>query len=601
MNRARPGKPNRTRSIRSQVIIGMLSFLLPLITLLLVYNFYTVNLLREKTALSNKNTLQIYSEIVENGLQRTSSQLLDAILFHNNYYRIYNSTDEVDRYIATYDLTDQLQKTFASGSSADLDFVFTGNVNNIIYNLNSKSIPDLEQKFTIRDDLLRFVRDESLYESNDWTICALAGQNYLVKILGHDGVYVGAAVSLANLSSPLVKGKLFDDYKILYTDTDGQPLTESEFAGEKGFSLIPTDKVYTLSGFPDRYMILSIPMNEAPVMMVAAVKDPTFLTTLNAVQLFLFFASLMTVFLLPFAVLLLRRTVIKPFGQLVSAMEEIRAGNLSARADVQYNSREFKQVNDTFNLMIEEIQHLKIEAYEEQLAKQKAELQYLQFQIRPHFFLNSLKSLYGMAQNSKISEIQQLILALSSHFRYMFKDNYALVKLRDELNHIKNFIQIQQLYTSKQYLCEIDVEEQLMDLMIPPISVQTFVENAIKHAIQPDKVLEIRIRSRLLASEDGDFASITIIDNGPGFSAEMLDNLNFEDPQVLAKGHIGLANVIQRLNIIYQGQAHVVFANNNSGGAVCEIIIPIRHETNEKYPYSNDQYPQLPGKRGDPS
>lgn len=79
----------------------MLAFLLPLITLLLVYNFYTVNLLREKTALSNKNTLQIYSEIVESGLLRTSSQLLDAILYQNNYYKIYNSTDEVDRYIAT--------------------------------------------------------------------------------------------------------------------------------------------------------------------------------------------------------------------------------------------------------------------------------------------------------------------------------------------------------------------------------------------------------------------------------------------------------------------------------------------------------------------
>lgn len=561
----------------------MLSFLLPLITLLIVYNFYTVNLLREKTALSNKNTLQIYSEIVENGLQRTSSQLLDAIIYHNNYYRIYNSTEEVERYIATYDLTDQLQKTFASGSSADLYFVFSGNVNNIIYNTNSKNTPGLDQKFTIRAQLMGFVQDETQYEPNHWTICELAGQNYLVKILGHGGVYVGAAVSLANLGSPLTKGKLFDDYQILYTNMSGHPLTESDFISEKGLSLTPSDKVYTLSGFPDRYMVLAIPLNEAPVQMVAAVKDPTFLTTLNTVQLFLFFASIMTVFLLPFAVLLLRRTVIKPFGQLVSTMEQIRAGNLSARADVQYNSTEFKQTNDTFNQMIEEIQNLKIEAYEEQLAKQKAELQYLQFQIRPHFFLNSLKSLYGMAQNSKINEIQQLILALSSHFRYMFKDNYTLVKLKDELNHIKNYIQIQQLYTTKQYLCEIDVDEQLMDLLIPPISIQTFVENAIKHAIQPDKVLEIRIRARLLASEEGDFASITITDNGQGFSPEMLDYLNFSDPQILAEGHIGLSNVIQRFNIIFQGQAHVVFANNSLGGAVCEIIIPIGYDTNVQY------------------
>lgn len=522
--------PTRTKSIRIQVITGMLAFLLPLITLLLVYNFYTVGLLRKKTAMSNKNTLQIYSEIVENGLLRTSSQLLDAFVYQDNYYRIYNSTQEVERYLATYKLTDQLQKTFASGSTADLYFVFTGKINNIIFNTNNKTNPSLDLKLNIRADLMTYVRDESRLASNRWTVCDLAGQNYLVKTLGHGGVYVGAAVNLANLASPLAKGKLFDDYRMLYTTQSGQPLTEADFVSDKGLDLVPTAAAYTLSGFPDRYMILAIPLNQAPVQLVAAVKDPTFLTTLNAIQLFLFFASLMTVFLLPFAVILLRRLVIKPVGQMVSTMEQIRAGNLNARVDVQYNSTEFKQVNDTFNQMIEEIQHLKIEAYEEQLAKQKAELQYLQFQIRPHFFLNSLKSLYGMAQNSKISEIQQLILALSSHFRYMFKDNFTLVKLKDELNHIKNYIQIQQLYTTKQYLCEIDVEAQLMNLLIPPISIQTFIENAIKHAIQPDKILEIRIRARLLASEEGDFASIMITDNGSGFRPDLLDQLNFADP-----------------------------------------------------------------------
>lgn len=588
-NRTQPATPNRIRSIRTQVIVGMLALLLPLITLLLVYNFYTVNLLREKTALSNKNTLQIYSEIVESGLQRTSSQLLDAILYQNNYYMIYNSTDEVDRYIATYDLTDQLQKTFASGATAELYYIITGNVNNIIYNTSSKTNPVYEQKLVIRADLMEFLQDETLYEPNHWTICELGGQTYLVKTLGHDGVYVGAAVNLANLALPLAKGKLFDDYRIVFTTLSGQPLNETDFISEKDLSLTPSEDVYTLSGFPDRYMILTVPLNSAPVQMVAAVKDPTFLTTLNTIQLVLFFASIMTVFLLPFAVLLLRRTVIKPFAQMVSTMEQIRAGNLDARSDVPYNSTEFKQVNDTFNQMIGEIQHLKIEAYEEQLAKQKAELQYLQFQIRPHFFLNSLKSLYGMAQNSKISEIQQLILALSSHFRYMFKDNFTLVTLKDELNHIKNYIQIQQLYTSKKYLCEIDVEEQLMNLMIPPISIQTFVENAIKHAIQVDRTLEIRIRARLLASDDGDLASIMITDNGPGFSTDMLDSLNFEDPQVLARGHIGLANVMQRLSIIYQGQAHAVFANSSGGGAVCEFIIPIGKDEEKQHPLPPDK------------
>ncbi len=568
-------KSQQTKSIRTQVILGLLAFLTPLISLLLVYNFYTVSLLRDKTALSNKNTMLIYSEIVESGLQRTSSQLLDAFVYQSNYYRIRNTDQPVDRYLATYSLTEQLQKTFASGSTADLYFVFTGNLNNIIYNPNSKTNPAYEQQLVIRAALQKFTQDEDLYNPYQWTVLDIGGQAYLVKVLGTKGVYVGAAINLDNLASPLAKGKLFDDYLMLYTTVDGQPLTQQGFVDDKGLDLEPSEHAYTLSGFPDRYMILNVPITSTPIRMVAAVKDPTFLTTFNAVQLFLFFASLMTVFLIPFAIILLRKSIIKPIGQLVTTMEQIRAGNLDARAEAHYNSTEFMQVNDTFNQMIDEIHDLKIKTYEEQLSKQKAELQYLQFQIRPHFFLNSLKTLYGMAQNGKFSEIQQVILALSSHFRYMFKDNFTLVKLKDELNHVKNYIDIQQLYTSKKYLCEIDVDELLMDLPIPPISIQTFVENAIKHAMQPNKPLEIRIRGRLLSTEEGAYASITITDNGPGFSAEMLDALNFADPQVLMNGHVGLANIVQRLDIIYQGQAHLVFDNSPSGGGVCELIIPV--------------------------
>lgn len=107
-------------------------------------------------------------------------------------------------------------------------------------------------------------KDESLYESNHWTICELSGQTYLVKTLGHNGVYVGAAVNLANLALPLAKGKLFEDYQIFYTTLSGQPLNETDFISEKDLSLTPSEDVYTLSGFPDRYMILTIPLNSAP-------------------------------------------------------------------------------------------------------------------------------------------------------------------------------------------------------------------------------------------------------------------------------------------------------------------------------------------------
>ena len=568
----------QTRSIRTKIILGLLVVLIPLISLLLTYNFYTVTLLREKTAVSNKNTLSIYSEIVEANLQATRGQLPDTFTADNTFYKIRNSENPVNQYLAKYDASKRFQSLLASGSTADLFFIYTPEHNLTFFNETFNSSLAFSERLTIRTELKNLAQAEDRYQRYDWLPFQIGEDTYLVNILGNDGIYLGAAIRLRDMVFPLAKGKLFEDYRMLYVTPDGQALTEQAFAAEKKLDLSPSQDIYTLSGFPDRFMILSETLDLAPVRMVAALPDPTFLTTFNAVQLFLFVASLLTVFIIPLALWIFRRSILQPVGRLVKTMEKIRSGNLDARADEPYASTEFRQVNDTFNQMIGEIQDLKIEGYEKQLARQKAELQYLQFQIRPHFYLNSLKSLYGMAQNNKTHEIQQLILALSNHFRYMFKDNFTLVRLRDELGHVKNYIQIQQLYTSRPYTCEIDVEEKLMDLMIPPISIQTFVENAIKHAMQPDKTLVIRIRAHLLATEDGDFANITITDNGPGFPPEKLDELNFTEPAAFGQGHVGLQNVLMRLFIIYKGQAHVAFANDpDTGGAVCELLVPVEH------------------------
>ncbi len=575
-----PLKRIKTRSIKTRIIIGLLVLLIPLISLLLIYNFYTVSLLREKTALSNKNTLAIYSEIVESNLQTTRSQLLDTFTIDNNFYKIINSTDSLEQYLATYNVSKRYQTLLAGDTAADVFFVFTSRNKMVFMDDAFNQSLNFDQRQIIRDDLESYAIDETRYTRYSWQALLIGRDYFLVNVLGRDGVYLGAAIRLKDLVYPLAKGKLFDDYRMLYATPDGTPLTEIAYAKEKELDLSPSSDAYTLSGFPERFMIMSEKLDMAPLLMTAVLPDPTFLITFNAVQMFLFVASLLTVFIIPLALFIFRRSILRPVGKLVQTMEQIRSGNLSARAEEHYTSTEFMQVNDTFNQMIGEISQLKIDGYEKQLARQKAELQYLQFQIRPHFYLNSLKTFYGMAQNGKTKEIQQLILALSSHFRYMFKDNFTLVRLRDELNHVKNYIQIQTLYTSRQYLCEIDVEEKLMELLIPPISIQTFIENAVKHALQPDKTLEIRIKAILLSTEEGDFANITVSDNGRGFQQETLDELNFSTPEQLEQGqlHIGLANVLHRLAIIFNGRAHVAFANDPlSGGAVCELLIPLQH------------------------
>ena len=105
----------------------------------------------------------------------------------------------------------------------------------------------------------------------------------------------------------------------------------------------------------------------------------------------------------------------------METMQKVGNGNLSLRVNDNYDLLELQRFGQAFNEMLTKINDLKLEAYEKKLDLKQAQLQYLQLQIRPHFYLNCLKSLYGMAEKKQYGEIQESILALSEYFRYIFE------------------------------------------------------------------------------------------------------------------------------------------------------------------------------------
>ena len=101
----------------------------------------------------------------------------------------------------------------------------------------------------------------------------------------------------------------------------------------------------------------------------------------------------------------LYRKLIYPINTLMETMQKVGNGNLSLRVNDNYDLLELQRFGQTFNEMLTKINDLKLEAYEKKLDLKQAQLQYLQLQIRPHFYLNCLKSLYGMAEKKQYGEI----------------------------------------------------------------------------------------------------------------------------------------------------------------------------------------------------
>ena len=293
-------------------------------------------------------------------------------------------------------------------------------------------------------------------------------------------------------------------------------------------------------------------------------------------QILLVMGAVFVLLAIPFLLFYMKQEIFAPMTALVSTMDRIGRGELSVRSSVDYRNAEFTQVNETFNRMIDQITQLKIDGYEKELEARRNEMTALKLQIRPHFVLNCLKSVYAMVQTGSREDAQQLILLLSRYLRYILSFTATTTPLHTEIEQCCNYAELSSVGQNDpvEVVCEIDPE--LSELPLPPVSLLTLVENSVKHGKMIGKTLKITITAKLLETEEGCMADLSVADNGTGFTAGDLKQLNSSAPQEENGQHVGLFNVVRRLQLLYGEQAAIAFTNNRrGGGARVELFLPI--------------------------
>ncbi|MCT2194707.1 histidine kinase [Paenibacillus sp. p3-SID1389] len=243
---------------------------------------------------------------------------------------------------------------------------------------------------------------------------------------------------------------------------------------------------------------------------------------------------------------------------------------------------ELERANKQFMNLVDQIKKFKIDLYERELEKQRIQLDYMKLQINPHFFLNCLTNIYSMAQMQLYQEIEQMALSTSRYFRYIFQNDGDFVKLRDEIEHVRIYLDIQKHRYPDALVYRIDVEEMLAaEIQIPPLVLQTFVENAVKYAVSRISQVHIELAVRLEREDGEERMTIRITDTGPGFPPEILECLQNGRPLDQSAGnHIGIMNTLQRLASLYNGDAAVSFSNREDGGACVILSLPADAGTN---------------------
>lgn len=265
-------------------------------------------------------------------------------------------------------------------------------------------------------------------------------------------------------------------------------------------------------------------------------------------------------------------SITKPLKKLQRLMKEVEGGNL----DINYKSTsadEIAQLGKSFNQMVLKLKALLNKVYYEQRAKRKAELAALQSQIKPHFLYNTLDTIQWKAIEHDAYDVSDMIMALSNLFRLSLNDGKEIIKLRDEIGHIKSYLFIQEVRYQDKLNYSIDYDEKILDCKVLKLIIQPIVENAIYHGIKSRRKegqIDIKINSK------GEDIIILVEDNGIGIRKEELKDLNL----ALKKGKIsrgqgyGMFNVNERIQLEFGKMYGVSIDSIYNVGTKVTITIP---------------------------
>lgn len=188
-----------------------------------------------------------------------------------------------------------------------------------------------------------------------------------------------------------------------------------------------------------------------------------------------------------------------------------------------------------------------------------ARLNLLHAQVEPHFLYNTLASAQYLTR-SEPAQADRMLGHLIQYLRHSLPSTEeSLSTLGEELQRTQAYLEILKIRMGARLVLEIDVPDVLRGVALPPMMVQTLVENAIKHGLEPKPGGgTVWIRAR----RDSDSVAITIADNGQGFS-----------PAGGGTG-IGLKNVRERLRLLYGAHASLAVVANAPEGVAATITVP---------------------------
>jgi Predicted signal transduction protein with a C-terminal ATPase domain len=295
-------------------------------------------------------------------------------------------------------------------------------------------------------------------------------------------------------------------------------------------------------------------------------------TDKDSLPLIIAAAALALAFILidSFALFLIMRDLRKRLVAVSSHMGSVALGDFVQIAGGG-SKDEIAVIEDGFNNMSRKLNALMEEVIAARTLEREESFKALQAQINPHFLYNSLGVLRWMALDGNTGELCAGIDALARFYRLSLKDAAGFIPIADELEHVKAYLEVQQIRFKHKVAVSIEVESEVEKLYTIKLMLQPLVENCFQHG----RVAKIEGgRIALAIARSGESVRFTVEDNGVGIDPDVLEALRAGIAEPSKEGGYGLRNVMDRLKICFGDRSKIEFESSGGAGTRISIELP---------------------------
>lgn len=325
------------------------------------------------------------------------------------------------------------------------------------------------------------------------------------------------------------------------------------------------------------FMLIQAPLEQIDASLVTVVSMKGLLQDISQTRNLIIGVNIGFIFLVTVIAYVLNAFILKNLRRLTETMKKVRRGEphgsirISGGGEVGELAHHFSKLMNTINTLVAQAVH-------KQALTKEAELKTLHNQIDAHFLYNTLENIKMLAEIENQRTISDALTRLGGMMRYNFKWTGEYVKLKDEIRHIENYIEVMNIRFEHTIHLELNIDSTYLEVEVLKMSLQPIVENSVKHAWNTEGIeLTDRVVRIDIMESEGDIL-IALSDNGLGLAPERVSALHEaiyakEEPGADPSGNsaggykaggVGLRNVHQRLQLFY-GEAYGLEIQSEAG------------------------------------